>query len=222
MPVMAASMLALALAAGATHQPTRTLIVEPGTDLLPPDAAAAGVSGDVPVTLEIDAQGNLRCLAHGGAELALLKRPSCEIIAQRDIFAPSVGRDGKLSAVTLELIVRWRKDNDIRQFGGAIPISRAFWVRHFDHPPALVHNMIGGRVKVAFTITPVGRIVDCKVSKTSYNLQLDAAVCPLLQSRAVLLPAIGSDGAPRQTQGWFNVNWQIGPLNDDFSVDAGP
>jgi hypothetical protein len=215
-------MLALALAAGATHQPARMLIVEPGNDLLPREAVTAGVEGDVPVTLEIDAQGNLRCLAHGGAELALLKRPSCEIIAQRDIFAPSVSPDGKLSATTLELVVRWRKNNDIEQFGGAIPISRAFWVRHFDHPPAMVHNMIGGHVKVVFTITAVGRIIDCKVSKTSYNLQLDAPVCPLLESRAVLLPAIGSDGAPHATQGWFNVNWQVGPLNDDFSVDAGP
>ncbi|WP_457312199.1 energy transducer TonB [Sphingomonas sp. UYAg733] len=212
----------VSIAAAPPPAKSNRLIIQPERALYPAEVLAAGLEGDVDVTLEVSATGELACRAKAGGALAPLKRPSCMLIAQRDIFGPSTDASGKPAPASYEATVRWRVATDNSQFGGAIPISRENWVRHFDHPPEQLRTMITGKVKVEFAITPFGRVGECRVVKTSYSTNLDAAVCPLLLKRAVFLPALAPDGSAQAARGWFNVNWANGGYHDDFSVDGGP
>jgi TonB family protein len=197
------------------------LFIEPGVEHYPADLLAQGLEGDIPVRLTIAPTGELRCSATGGGPLVGLKRPSCELIAARDVFPPrTVG--GKLVAVEYAFTVRWRRTADNRQFGGAIPIGRAAWVRYADYPPIARHNMTTGKVRVAFDITEYGRIENCRIERSTVTNSLAGAICPLLVPRAAFLPALGADGRPRRTTGWFNTDWRWCERATCPSPDAGP
>ena len=204
----------------AAYVPLTPRTVQPDHGLYPPEALAAKLEGDVPVSLHVDPSGALRCVAHGDLRLGTLRAASCRLVAARDVFAPGRARDGTATAVDIELVVRWRLDADETQFGGAVPTGCAFWVRRFDEPASQMNVMAGGRVGVAFDVTPDGRIERCTVAKTSYNLALDEEVCPLLVRRAILLPALGDDGRPRRTRATFTVQWSAGPRTRDATADA--
>lgn len=187
------------------------VVIEPGADLYPADALEQEIEGDVPITLSISPNGDLRCSISAGAVApALLKRPSCMLIAARDVFPPRV-ENGQPVATSIDLIVRWRKATDNRQFGGAVPIARSRWMTYADYPPAAYRNVVSGRAKVSFDITPMGRAVNCKVAKTNASLMLGDGVCALIQERAAFLPALGPDNQPKATKGWFNTNWRWCP-----------
>lgn len=199
------------------------LMIKPGADLYPPEAV--GIDGDVPVTLAVDPSGNLRCLAGSGPTVpAALRRASCVLIAARDVFAPRQ-ENGKPVATSYDFVVRWRKSADNAQFGGAIPIARARWIKYTDYPSIAFRKMDTGRVRVEFVVSAAGRVADCRVTKTNAGSTLADQVCPLLQQRAVFLPALGKDNRPTPANGWFNVDWRW--CGDSKGVgcpspDAGP
>lgn len=194
-------------------------VVQPGAELYPADARAAKVEGDVNVHLDIGADGSIRCTSPAPDKLAALKRASCELVVRRDIFPPRFDKAGKAVATTLDLTVRWRLNADMAQFGGAIPIGRTYWIRHGDYPYQGGLNLTGGQVRVAFEISPTGRVEHCKVTHTMVNLTLDALACSLLEKRAALLPALDANGQPRRTSGTFIVLWRNTPLSEDFSME---
>lgn len=185
----------------------KPLVIDVGAELYPAEALAAKLAGDVPVKLSVAADGALRCVASPGGALAALKRPSCELIAARDIFPPLVEK-GKVFATEYSVIVRWNPAAHNAQFGGALPVNRANWIRRTDYPPIAAHNVITGKVRIVFEITPGGRAEKCRIDDTNATLALSGAMCPLLVERAVFLPALGPDGKPKRTTGWFNTEWQ--------------
>ena len=196
-------------------------VIQPGRDLYPPAAIEAKLEGDVSVHLRIAIDGSMRCVAQSSDRLASLKRPSCQLIASRDIFPPRFDRQGKAVAAELDLIVRWRLKTDNGQFGGAVPVGRDYWIRHPDFPSHLVGRYAGGKVRVGFDITAMGRIEHCAVEKSSRLDAFDDAVCPLLVRRATLLPALDDKGVPRPTRGWFAVDWRDTPMTEDFTMEDG-
>lgn len=211
----------LALAAAVRFAPATPATIEPGRDLYPAEALAAGVEGDVAVSLRVDATGGLRCAAHGDATLAPLKRASCQLIADRDVFLPARAKDGTPAANAFELVVRWRRQADESQFGGAVPIGRAWWVRFLDTPPAFRWNTPFARLRVGFDVTEGGRVENCTVERSDAGTVLTAVACPLVTRRALFLPAPSGDGQPRRTRGWFWIRWGDGSYLEDKTADAG-
>ncbi len=140
--------------AAAEPQP---LLVTPGSDLYPEDAKAQALEGDVPVTLSVGETGEFRCSVGANPQLGSLRRASCELIARRNVFGPRTV-DGKATATTYNFLVQWRLKADNRQFGGAVPIGRARWITYADYPPIARHDMMTGRVGVAFEISQYGLI----------------------------------------------------------------
>ena len=89
------SLLPLLAAATVRFPPATAGTIKPGRELYPAEALAAGLERDVPVSLHVDPAGGLRCIAHGGSTLAPLKRASCRLIADRDVFLPRATADGR-------------------------------------------------------------------------------------------------------------------------------
>ena len=186
---------------------------EPLLIVIPPDeyrtfVGIEGLEGDVSITLDIDPKGDFRCLPSPGVQLAPLQQTSCRLIAQRDVFFPDFGKDGKAMTTRLPLVVRWRRDSRVGEFGGAIPISPQLWVKNSDYP---LHEMLGGTTRAAFDVTEFGRVRNCRVVSTSGSLVLDGALCPLLERRAAFLPALTAAGQPRRTTAEFAHRW---PFDD--------
>lgn len=196
----------LALALGITAPDPEPLVIDAGADLYPAEALAQKLEGDVPVKLNVAADGALRCSAPGGGAMALLKRASCELIAARDIFPPRM-EQGKLVPADYAMVVRWKLATSNRQFGGAVPVGRANWIRYSDYPPIAKHQMLTGRVRITYDITAQGRAENCRIERTNTTQALAGEMCPLFVQRAVFLPALAPDGKPRATSGWFNLDW---------------
>jgi hypothetical protein len=203
--LMLALLLGLALSAVAPDP--EPLVIDAGGDLYPAEALAQKLEGDVPVTLNVAVDGGLRCGAPGGGTLASLKRASCELIAARDIFPPRVEK-GKVVPAVYSLVVRWRLAASTAQFGGAVPVGRANWIRYSDYPPIAKHQMQTGKVRIAFDITAQGRAENCRIDRTNTTLSLAGEMCPLFVSHAVFLPALDPKGNPRAASGWFNLDWR--------------
>jgi hypothetical protein len=200
-------LLPLAMALAATAPDPQPLVIDAGADLYPADALAQKLEGDVAVTLDVAADGALRCGAPGGRALVSLKRASCELIAARDIFPPRIEK-GKAFPATYSVVVRWKIGASNVQFGGAVPVGRANWIRYSDYPPIARHQMMTGKVRIVYDITPQGRAVNCRIASTNTTLALAGEMCPLFVERAIFLPALAPDGTPRATSGWFNLDWR--------------
>lgn len=173
----------------------------------PADSLAQKLEGNVAVHLQISPDGALRCSADAGGKLAPLKRPSCLLIAKRDIFAPFTNSKGQPLETNLDLTVKWKIAPTDTQYGGAIAISPERWLTNGD-----VYAVVGGggpwgSPKMTFTITPMGVVADCKVVKSSDSMAIDAAACPALMRHAMFLPALGPDGKPIATQGSITQYW---------------
>lgn len=198
--------LALALAALSGAAAPVMLGIDAGPEFYPAEAAALKLEGDVTVTLGISAGGEIRCAAKSDAALAALRRPSCALIVSRNVFMPAV-RDGKIQPTDYELVVRWRAKNSTVQFGGAVPVAREHWVTYADYPAIAGQQMLTGKVEVAFDISEQGRAENCRVTRTNATRALSGAVCPLVLSRAIFLPALTPEGQPRRSQGELKTEW---------------
>jgi TonB family protein len=183
------------------------LLIEPGANAYPADDSAKGIEGDVPVTLAIDVDGKVRCSAHSEPDLGSLRQASCDLVVGRNIFGLRTV-EGKLTATTYDFLVRWRRNAGKDQFGGAVPIGRPGWITYADYPPIARHQMLTGRVALSFEVSERGTVENCKVSRTNATSSLADAMCPLLSSRAIFLPATDHEGRPRRTLGRFVTDWR--------------
>lgn len=193
------------LAASAAADPV-PLTIDVGPDFYPVEALAARIEGDVPITVKVSETGELRCAVAPGNAPASLKRPSCLLVAARNIFAPPI-RDGKAIAQEYAFVVRWRLSRDGRQFDGAIPIGRAHWITYADYPPLAKSQMLTGKVELAFDIGAWGRIENCRIAHSNATNSLAGEMCPLLVRRAMFLPALTTEGAPRIAKGTLKTEW---------------
>lgn len=201
--LLGASMPFLLAAAGDPE----LLVIDAGTGLYPAAALEQKLQGDVPITLKISETGELRCSVAPNATLAALRRPSCALVAARNIFEPPV-RDGKPAAQEYSFVVRWNPGRDDSQFGGAIPIGRARWITFADYPATAGHHMMTGRIELSFDITAFGRTQNCTITRTGTTNALAGEMCPLILKRAMFLPALGADGRPKATKGTLKLDWK--------------
>ena len=183
------------------------LTIDAGRELYPADALAQRLEGEVPIKVQVSATGELRCSAAPGGPLGLLKRASCALVAQRGYLPPRVEK-GVAVASEQAFVVRWNLKTDNSQFGGAIPVGRAFWVTYADYPAAASHQMMDGKVRVGFEINAFGRAENCTIKRSNTTSVLADALCPLILRRAAFLVALGPDGRPKRTTGWFDVAWR--------------
>ena len=198
------SLLAMFAAFPALADPP--LYLEVPQEEYPAGALAQKLEGNVLVHLHVSPDGALRCSADAGGRLDALKRPSCLLIAKRDIFAPFVDRKGKPLETDIDVLLKWRIAPTNTQYGGAIAISPDHWLTNAEVLYVTHLNGPWGSVKLAFTITPMGTVTNCRVV-TGLSIEVDAAACLTFTKHAMFLPALGPDGRPVSTEGWSIQNW---------------
>lgn len=85
----------------------------------------------------------------------------------------------------------------------------ARWITNDDYPPAAIRARAEGVSSIAWTIDVDGRVIDCKVVRSSENADLDAAACAALTRRARYSPALDEAGNPVRSSGQRDVGWKL-------------
>ncbi|WP_428629517.1 energy transducer TonB [Sphingopyxis sp.] len=90
---------------------------------------------------------------------------------------------------------------------------KAVWqsgtIRDRDYPSAASRAKTGGEVEVRFTIQPTGRVVGCRVSRSSGDAALDATTCRLIEERFRFKPATNAAGDPVASVYGWRQNWWL-------------
>lgn len=100
----------------------------------------------------------------------------------------------------------------------AVNLSRALrprgdqgaWFPQDSYPPAARRGGAEGRVSVSVDVGADGRVIDCRVTSSSGNADLDGATCRLAKRNGRFEPARDASGAPTaSTTALRNVRWVL-------------
>ena len=209
--VASAGLVLSSTSAAAMAAPSRMPIVYIQPADYPPAALATHLEGDVPIALLMAPDGTVRCSIQPNERLAILKVPSCSIIAHRNPFKQHQGPNGELIQTEMRFLVRWRINDPsfytATNFGGATPISPEAWITTDDYPTDLLMIHASGIVRAVFDIEADGQLTNCTIAQSSGHLRLDKLSCALLEKRATFLPAVSTDETPRATKAWMTMRW---------------
>ena len=85
----------------------------------------------------------------------------------------------------------------------------ASWVRNDDYPAEALRTNQQGTVGVEFTVTPAGRVSDCKVVQSSGSQVLDRTTCTLVTRRARYRAALDAAGGAVEQSKRLRFRWEI-------------
>lgn len=83
------------------------------------------------------------------------------------------------------------------------------WVTTDDYPSKALAAEAQGTTGFKLDIGPDGRVINCTVTSSSGNADLDATTCRLLPRRARFKPAVGGDGQPMGDTYSSRVVWRM-------------
>jgi protein TonB len=80
-----------------------------------------------------------------------------------------------------------------------------------DYPTSAYRARIGGTVVARLTVSPAGRVSDCRVTQSSGHAELDSTTCRLILRRFRYAPARDTAGRPVESEvGWRQRWWLEG------------
>ncbi|MEO5641554.1 MAG: TonB family protein [Sphingomicrobium sp.] len=79
-----------------------------------------------------------------------------------------------------------------------------------DYPKAALVDRAEGMVVFAFTVTPDGRLANCRISRSSGNRVLDEATCRLATRRFRFRPGRDTAGRPVASEEEGEQEWRLG------------
>jgi protein TonB len=79
------------------------------------------------------------------------------------------------------------------------------------YPPAAIRAGAQGRVTARLTVGTDGRVVDCTITSSSGNQDLDDAVCSISRRRVKFTPAKDTNGNPITSTYPLAVRWVLPP-----------
>ncbi|KUR73595.1 hypothetical protein AQZ52_01075 [Novosphingobium fuchskuhlense] len=83
------------------------------------------------------------------------------------------------------------------------------WVSPSDYPSSALHRGQQGVTGFELTISPDGRVRDCRITRSSGSADLDAATCARVSERARFNPARDEHGNPVVGRYANKIRWQI-------------
>ncbi len=117
-----------------------------------------------------------------------------------------------IARCTDDLLKTWGLDPQIQRkaLTRSKPLTdQAMWITGDDYPNLALANDHEGSVKIAWIIGLDGRARDCKAIQSSGFVELDAAACTAITTRARYLAAQGPNGEPVISYGSRMVRWII-------------
>jgi TonB family protein len=94
-----------------------------------------------------------------------------------------------------------------------------------DYPPLALRAEMQGVTRTLITIGTDGRVLDCRILKSSGFALLDRHSCALVTARFVFDPALDSKGHAMEVQAVQPVAWvmpESAPPSEDFAEDNAP
>ncbi|HKY79873.1 MAG TPA: energy transducer TonB [Sphingobium sp.] len=166
----------------------------------PSEALAEKLSGEIPVELRLDPDGQITCKVTDKRAPAMLGQRSCILVVNRWPFGPQHDAEGRPQSTKISLIVFWpRRDeqtprNDDLGFGGATPISPQNWLDglYGEHPSLARYR--GRSVLIRFEVSPTGQMRGCAIEGGKQSQLFSAKLCPIVEKRALFLPAVDAQG----------------------------
>lgn len=86
---------------------------------------------------------------------------------------------------------------------------KRYWITADDYPTAAFVARKQGRVLIGWTITPQGKVTDCRILRSSGVPDLDTAACAAVTKRGRYSPALDAMGKPVESYSTRYVTWQL-------------
>ncbi|GAA4008976.1 energy transducer TonB [Sphingomonas humi] len=78
-----------------------------------------------------------------------------------------------------------------------------------DYPPSAIRNNEQGTVAFVLSVSPAGRVSECRIAQGSGSQTLDMATCSILQSRARFEPARDDSGEAVGDEVRGRIKWVL-------------
>lgn len=91
----------------------------------------------------------------------------------------------------------------------AVPLKQDDWVLHQHYPGAQRGRRNSGMTKVAVSIDPAGKVIECRLASSSGHAELDRRACAAILVRAKFEPARDEHGRAVASLWMQIVSWQI-------------
>lgn len=88
-------------------------------------------------------------------------------------------------------------------------IDPAQWLSSDDYPMSALNAARQGVSFIGWTISPGGRVSNCRVLQSSGTPELDKAACDAIQRRGRYRPALDAAGNPVESYSTRNVRWSL-------------
>ena len=94
---------------------------------------------------------------------------------------------------------------------GVVPIEQDRWMMRIaeNYPSRALRMEEEGRVSLTVTVGNLGRVTQCRITRSSGSVILDQAACDGVTRYARFEPALGRDGDPVEGEWSTTVNYEI-------------
>ena len=167
----------------------------PPLELYPPQALAKNKHGNVEVLVASGPHGNLKCRIVAKSFSRELDAATCPmVLARLNAVAWKPAKPAKL-------LVRWLIPAASQGYkgtlDGTVPIDPTAWVMPADIPGGDITANATGSTEVMLDVGRDGAVTACAVTASSGAPRFDQLLCELFRKKAVFLPALDEQGAPR-------------------------
>lgn len=210
-PVIALALLASLAQAGAPAPPARAhadLAASFHAADYPAEAIRLGEEGRVGVRVQVAADGRVTgCRVTASSGSRALDEGTCRVLSERARYAPA--RDAAGGAVADEVAeqVQWALPRE--PAGARARADLVSYVRPTDYPAEAQIAGQSGLVEFEIDISPEGRVVNCRVMRSSAGDMLNLRTCHIMLIRARFEPARDAQGRAVPDTVRSSINWII-------------
>ncbi|HEY5710972.1 MAG TPA: energy transducer TonB [Allosphingosinicella sp.] len=174
----------------------------------PADAMVRGEVGHVAFTIQVAPDGGVagcRVTASSGSQS--LDQGTCRILTERARFTPARNAAGEAVADEVTGQITWALPSEPTGARARADLSSYIW--NNDYPREALRRHEQGIVEFELDVSPVGRVTNCRVMRSSGSRQLDLRTCQAMIVRARFEPARDADRHPVADTVSGSIRWQI-------------
>lgn len=205
------AVLTAAQAAGADAPPVRAhadlngIFQEAG---YPVEAMMRGEVGSVGFAVAVARDGSVAgCRITASSGSRALDEGTCRIVTERARFRPARNAAGEAVADEVQSRITWALPAE--PTGARARTTLAAYVQDTDYPRESLRRREQGRVEFELDISPEGRVVNCRVIRSTAGRRLNFRTCQIMLVRARFTPARDAAGNPTSDTVRSFLNWII-------------